>query len=289
MTPLAVFLHTAMIISLGPLLAGWSRVAASGGGLPALMAPSRRISAGLRASGQPPLGHLAALALAIVAGLLIPLFSSDAVLGFLGDGFTALLLLTGLSARYLPIRASGVLAVAASLWALGTLSGSTDLAQALAFWEAGPASWLIFLGLALGTAPMICEVGAPPARHSRESGNPVAPVFTGVTGSESGSDDGMSPPASEGESAPGLNEALAAWTRSTLQLGWLALGMMAFPVTIPLTSWPTFAAALALFGIKLIVLGGLAAFVSARWPKLPLAELGFACSLLALALVKLGA
>lgn len=253
MTPLAVFLHTAMIIALGPLLAGWIRVVASGGGLPALMTPSRGISAGLRASGQPPIAHLAALALAIVAGLLIPLFSSDAVLGFLGDGFTALLLLTGLSARYLRIRVSGVLAVAAGLWALGTLTGSTDLAQALAFWEAGPASWLIFLGLALGVAPMLRTVEAPE------------------------------------ESATTLDAAMSAWTRSTLQLGWLALGMMAFPVTIPLTGWPTFAAALALFGVKLVILGALAALASARWPKLPLAELGLACSLLALALVKLGA
>jgi hypothetical protein len=252
MTPFAVFLHTVLIISAGPVLAGVIRLCTTGGGWQAFMEPSRRISAGLRASGQPPLGHLAAVALAIATGLLLPLFSSDAVLGFLGDGFTALLLLTGLSTRYLPIRASSVIAVAAGLWALGTLTGSTDLAQALAFWQAGPASWLIFLGLALG----------------------VAPFFK------------ASPPPAETDEA--LPKALEAWTRSTLQLGWLALGAMAFPLTIPLTGWATFAAALALLGIKFVVLGGLAAFVTTRWPKLPLAELGLACSLLALALVKLG-
>lgn len=251
MIVLAVFLHTALVISLGPLLAGVIRLAARGGGLQALLAPGRFISEGLRAPGQPPYSLLAMLALAVLAGLLIPLFSSDAVLGFLGDGFVALLLLAGLSARLLPLRAPSVLAVAAGLWTIGTLTGSTDLAQALADWKAGPATILVFLGLALAVAPLLSDA-----------------------------------PASE--ASPTLSAALEAWIRSTLQLGWLALASMAFPWSIPLADALTFAAALALFALTFLGLGALLAAVSARWPKLPAAELGFACSLCALALVKLG-
>ncbi|MNR75504.1 hypothetical protein D3C72_61350 [compost metagenome] len=249
MTPLAVFLHTMLVVSLGPLLVGLFQLATRGGGLTALLAPARAIGAGLRAPGQAPLGHLAVLALAVVAGLLIPLFSGDAVLGFLGDGFTALLLLTGLSIGRLPLRASTVLSAAASLWVIGALTGSTDLAQAFAAWPAGPATLLVYLGLILGVAPL------------------------------------MQPDASQVE---GLDDALAAWTRGTLQLGWLALGMMAFPVVIPLSSWVPFTAAVALFIVRAGVFGAMLATITARWPKLPLAEIGLACSLLALFLVKLG-
>lgn len=249
MTPLAVFLHTVLVVGLGPLLLGLLQLASHGGGLTALLAPSRAIGTGLRAPGQPPLGRLAILALAIVAGLLIPLFSSDAVLGFLGDGFTALLLLTGLSIGRLPLRASTVLAVAAGLWTLGALTGSTDLAQAFAAWPTSPVTFLVFLGLALGVAPLVQAEAASPE---------------------------------------GLDGALASWTRGTLQLGWLALGLMAFPLILPLSSWATFAAAVLLFVAKFAVLGAAMAASSARWPKLPLAETGLACSLLALALVTLG-
>ena len=249
MTPLAVFLHTVLVVALGPVLSGLIRMAASGGGLKALVEPTRAVSAGLRASGQPPLGKLAVLSLAVVAGLLIPLFSSDAVLGFLGDGFTALLLLTGLSLGRLPLRLSTVLAVAASLWAMGTLTGSTDLAQALANWEAGPATLLITIGLALSVAPVMTPEDLPRAD---------------------------------------LSDAVEAWTRGTLRLGWLAFSMMAFPVTIPLTGGLTFAAALAVFLAKFGIFGTLFAPFPIRWPKMPLAEVGLACSLLALGLAKLG-
>ena len=249
MTPVAVFLHTMLVVALGPLLVGLFQLAIQGGGLSALLAPARAIGAGLRAPGQPPLAQLAVLALAVVAGLLIPLFSGDAVLGFLGDGFTALLLLTGLSVGRLPLRVGTVLSAAASLWAIGALTGSTDLAQAFSAWSVGPATILVFLGLILGVAPL------------------------------------MQP---DGARIEGLDDALAAWTRGTLQLGWLALGMMAFPVNFPLSGWVPFAAAVSLLVVKAGVFGALLAHLTARWPKLPLAEVGLACSLLALFLVKLG-
>ncbi len=194
------------------------------------------------------------MALAFVAGLLIPLFSPDAVLGFLGDGFVALLLLVGLSARYFTLRASSVLAVATALWAIGTLTGSTDLGQALANWQLGLAPLAVFLALAAG----------------------VAPFMTPETPEEPGS------------SASGSNDALTSWARSTAQVGWLALGAMAFPWTIPLTGGAALAASLAFFVVKIGLLAGFLAFANARWPKLPLAESGFAMALLALALVKLG-
>ena len=266
MIALSVFLHTVMVVTLGPLLAGLIRLGSSRGGLAALLGPLRTIEQGLRTPGRPPLNHLAVLAGAMVAGLLIPLFSSNAVLGFLGDGFVALWLLSGLSTAYLPVRASSVLAVATGLWALGTLSGSTDLAQALAGWQApGPVSILLFLGIALGIAPLLSS----PDAHSPAVGNP------------------------EDSRADGSDEAdlvvsLQAWTRSTLQLGWLALGAMAFPWNVSVTSGATFALALSLFLGKFVALGmGLAA-VNARWPKLPTAEIGLACAILALGLLKLG-
>ena len=249
MTPLAVFLHTMLVVALGPVLAGLIRLGSSGGGVRALVAPARAIGAGLRAPGQPPLGRLALLSLAIVAGLLIPLFASDAVLGFLGDGFTALLLLTGLSVAMLPVRVATVLAVAAALWTMGALTGTTDLAQALVAWPMGPAAFLVFVGLALAVAPL------------------------------------MQPDTSPVE---GLDEAVHAWTRSTLQLGWLALALMTFPVILSITGGISFAGALGLFVVKFAVFGPLLAALATRGARWPLAELGLACSLLALALVKLG-
>jgi hypothetical protein len=265
MTALAVFLHTVMIVSLGPILAGLIRMATKGGGLRALMEPARTISAGLRAPGQPNIGQLALLALAVVAGLLIPLFSPDAVLGFLGDGFTALMLLTALSIRMLPLRASTVLAAAAALWALGTLSGTTDLAQALASWQAGPSTLLLTLGLTLGVAPLLTDAPRTETDGVIDRQSQAIPM-----------------------SQAGLSTALTAWTRHTLQLGWLALAMMSTPMTVPLTAWAGFAAALALFLLKLALFGSLLAAISARWPKLPLANWGCAFSVLGLGLMKLG-
>ncbi len=266
MTALAVFLHTAMIVSLGPVLAGLIRMTTQGGGLRALMEPARTISAGLRAPGQPNVGQLAMLALAVVAGLLIPLFSSDAVLGFLGDGFTALLLLTALSIRLLPVRASTVLAASSALWALGTLSGTTDLAQAFASWQASLSTLLLYLGLTLAVAPLLTDT--PRAEADGEAG-PQHPGDTRIH-------------------EAGLSTALTDWTRSTLQLGWLALAMMTYPMTVPLTGWAGFAATLALFLLKFSVFGSLLAAITSRWPKLPLAQWGFAFSLLGLGLMKLG-
>lgn len=249
MTPVAVFLHTMLVVALGPVLAGLIRLATSGGGFKALAAPAREIGAGLRAPGEPPLGRLAMLSLAVVAGLLIPLFASDAVLGFLGDGFTALLLLTGLSIALLPVRVATVLTAAASLWTMGALTGTTDLAQVQATWQLGPASFFVYVGLALAVAPLMQKDPSP---------------------------------------VEGLDDALRAWTRSTLQLGWLALAMMTFPLGLPITDWGRFALALGLFVAKFAVFGTVLPAIAARLSNWPLAELGLACSLVALVLVKLG-
>lgn len=258
MIPLAVFLHAVLALLLGPLVRGLGLVAAERppslrAALAQAVAPMRALNSGLRAHGAPPMGPIALLALAAVANLLIPFFANDAVLGFLGDGFTALLLLVGLSIRVLPLRATSVMAVAGALWALGTLAGTTDLAEAMATWTSSLASWLIFAALALGVAPLL----APPAQDEAHEG---------------------------GE----LSVALMDWATGTLQLGWLALGVMAFPWTIPLTGARSLMAALALFLGKLVLVGGGLAYVSARWPRLPLAEAGLACAGLALMLVTLG-
>lgn len=249
MIPLAVFLHTVMVIALGPVLAGVIRLARHGGGWRTLITPTRSVSAGLRASGQPPIGKLAVLSLAIVAGLLVPLFSSEAVLGFLGDGFTALLLLTGLSIGRLPLRMPTVLSVAAALWTLGTLSGSTDLAQTMASWEADPVTLCLLFGLGLAVIPLMTPEAPSPAE---------------------------------------LASALDAWIRSTLQLGWLAFGMLAIPLFLPLTSGLTLLVSLLVFLAKFVIAGAVTATFAGRWPKLPFAEIGCAFSLLALGLAKLG-
>jgi hypothetical protein len=256
MTALAVFLHTVLVLTLGPLVTGLVRAASEP--LPSLRArlsafvePILSLNTGLRAPGSPRPAPIAMLALAAVANLLIPFFSSDAVLGFLGDGFTALLLLVGLSSRAFPPRTSSVLAVAGALWALGTLTGTTDLAQALATPESGPVSWLVFLAMALAAAPAMTPEPSPPDN-------------------------------------PDLNHALHRWAHSTWRLGWLGIGAMAFPWGIAIVGWASLATALAFFLVKLAVLGGMLAWANARWPKLPLAEAGLACALLALGLVKLG-
>lgn len=253
MTVLTIFLHTLLVLTLGPLIAGLGRHAASGGGWRTIVAPYLELNAGLRAPGEPHRGHVATLAAASVAGLLIPLFSPDAVLGFVGDGFTAFLLLAGLTLRYFPLPLTSLLSVAASLWALGTLTNTTDLAQALTGWQAGLGSGLIFLGLVLGVAPVL----APPTDCQ---------------------------PATEGD----LSAGLSLWARSTLQLGWLGLGSMAFPWTAPLTTWASFAGSLGLFAAKLVALSWGLAAVRRRWPGFPLSGLGLACALLGLGLVKVG-
>lgn len=261
MIPLAVFLHAVLALLLGPLVRGLGLVASERpknlrAALSLGFAPMRALNAGLRAPGAPPLGPIALVALAAVANLLIPFFSPDAVLGFLGDGFTALLLLAGLSIRVLPLRATSVMAVAGALWALGTLAGTTDLAEAMASGTGSLGSLLVFAALALGVAPLL---GPSPRDAQADAG-------------ESGT----------------LSAALTDWATGTLQLGWLALGVMALPWTIPLTGGLSLMAALALFLGKLVLLGGGLAYLRARWPKLPLAEAGLACAGLALMLVTLG-
>lgn len=256
MIALAVFLHTAFLLTAGPLLAGLLRVAAEGPQglrttLSTWLGPTRALSAGLRAPGTPPLGALATLSLAIVAGLLIPLFDSGAALGFLGDGFVALLILGGLSTTYFSVRTPTVIALAVGLWTLGTLTGTTDLAQGLADWGSGPASGLLFLGLALSITPTMLAF-------------PEAQAQT-------------------------LEDALNSWARSSLQLGWLAFAAMAFPWKVAITGWGSFAGAIALFLVKVTLLGWGLGSLNARWPKAPFAEAGLVLTILALGLAKLGA
>lgn len=256
MTALAVFLHTAFLLTAGPLLAGLLRVAAERPhGLRATLRtwfePARALNAGLRSPGAPPLASLATLSLAVVAGLLIPLFDSGAALGFLGDGFVALLLLGGLSIPHVSLRTPSVIALATGLWTLGTLTGTTDLAQGLTDWAFGPASGLLFLGFALSVTP---TMHAFPEAQS-----------------------------------PTLENALNSWARSTLQLGWLAFAAMAFPWKVTITGWGSFGGAIAFFLVKFALLGWVLGRLDARWPKARFAEAGLGLTILALGLAKLGA
>jgi hypothetical protein len=248
MTPFAVFLHTMLILTLGPLVAGlthWGAV-----GAPQDVRPSfARINAGLKAPGNASLLPLVTLAGATVAGLLLPLFSADSVLGFLGDGFVVLGLLVGLTVRGGPLPVSSVLTCATALWVLGTLTGSTDLGQALSHWEPGLGSGLLFVGLALGVAPLMAPIPA---------------------------------------SGDGLDDALELWARSTLQLVWLALAAMVFPWQVPVTNWGTLGLAIAASLLKLATLAWGLAFITQRWPRVPFGWFGLAVSIGALSLVKLG-
>lgn len=255
MTGLAVFLHVLSVLSLGPWIAGVLRHAAHGGGWRTLVAPTLELNRGLKQPGAPSPVSLAVLTGSAVAGLLIPFFTPEAVLGFLGDGFVALGLLVGLSAGRLPLRASSVIAVAASLWTLGSLTGTTDLAQAFALWQPSLGTGLIALGLALGVAPVL-----------------TAPV--------------LAAPDAPGE---GLEGALAQWSRWTLQLCWLALATMALPGSLPLSDGGALLLLLGRFLFAVSALAWVLGAVQARWPRLPLAEAGAACSMLALVLAKLAA
>lgn len=247
MTAAVVFLHALSVLTLGPWIAGLVRAGSGSCGWRTLIAPYLELNAGLKAPGAPSWGWLVALTGTAVAGLLIPFFSPDAVLGFLGDGFTALGLLLGFSARLLPLRPSMIVAAVASLLAIGTLTGTTDLAQGFAGWSPGLGTGLVALGLALGVAPVVSA----------------------------------SEPAGEG-----LGGAMVLWARSTLQLCWLAFGTMALPWTVAVVDAGTLALALARFvGVVSALAWGLHV-VQVRWPKVPLGAIGAACTILALVLAK---
>lgn len=250
MIPLAVFLHVLLVLSLGPWVAGILRHATRGGGWRALLGPTLELNRDLKQPGTPSPISLVRLTGSAVAGLLIPFFTPEAVLGFLGDGFVALGLLVGLSAGRLPLRAGTLIAVAASLWTLGTLTGTTDLAQAFALWQPSLGTALIAVGLGLGVAPVL-----------------MAPDATGV----------------------GVEGSLARWSQWTLQLAWLALATMALPGSLPLGDGGSLILLFGRFLMAVSVLAWVLGTVQARWPRLPLAEAGALCSLLALVLAKLAA